>query len=188
MVMSDECVSSTRGERSAPAYHFERVILNVELGIDWSGCVPLPRADGTQPIAPIVRYDRHIFICTNLRDADDARGSCGAKGSAEVRARFKAALKERRLNGRLRANTAGCLDACKHGVSAVVYPDGVWYGGVTVDDVEEIIDSHLVGGVPVDRLRIRDKRYTPEEILVTLEVPSVDPPAQDSSGPEQTAP
>lgn len=112
-----------------------------------------------------MRYIRHIFICTNERAADDPRGSCAPKGSAAVRDRFKAALKERRLHGRMRANASGCLDACEFGVSVVVYPDAVWYGGVTVDDVDEIIDSHLVGGVPVDRLRIPDRRYTPIELL-----------------------
>lgn len=87
------------------------------------------------------------------------------KGSEELRARFKEALKERRLHGRMRANASGCLDSCEHGASIVVYPDAVWYGGVTVDDVEEIIESHLVGGVPVERLRVQDRRYTPAEFL-----------------------
>jgi (2Fe-2S) ferredoxin len=38
----------------------------------------------------------------------------------------------------------------------VVYPEGVWYGGVTPADVPEIVDRHLVGGAPVERLVIRD--------------------------------
>ena len=52
----------------------------------------------------------------------------------------------------MRANAAGCLDACERGVSVVVYPDNVWYGGVTVNDVAEIIEDHLMGGRPVQRL------------------------------------
>jgi len=62
---------------------------------------------------------------------------------------------ERGMKGRVRANAAGCLDQCARGVTVVVYPEQVWYGGVTAADVSEIVDSHLVGGVPVDRLRIR---------------------------------
>ena len=43
-----------------------------------------------------------------------------------------------------------------HGPTVVVYPDAVWYGGVTDADIPEIIESHLVGGVPVERLRLAD--------------------------------
>jgi (2Fe-2S) ferredoxin len=73
-----------------------------------------------------------------------------------VKEALKAALKARGLQSRIRANSAGCLDACEHGVAVVVYPEGVWYGGVTPADVPEIVECHLVGGVPVERLRIRD--------------------------------
>jgi (2Fe-2S) ferredoxin len=52
---------------------------------------------------------------------------------------------------------SGCLDQCEHGPTVVVYPDGVWYGRVTPDDVEEIIDSHIVNGKPVERLLIPDE-------------------------------
>jgi (2Fe-2S) ferredoxin len=38
----------------------------------------------------------------------------------------------------------------------VVYPEGVWYGGVTLADVDEIVESHIVGGKPVERLMMRD--------------------------------
>jgi (2Fe-2S) ferredoxin len=97
-------------------------------------------------------YVRHVFVCQNDRSADDPRGCCLAKGSAAVRDAFKRELKARDLARTIRANTAGCLDACATGVSVVVYPDGVWYGGVTVADVAEIVESHLVGGRPVERL------------------------------------
>ncbi|MEP7218636.1 MAG: (2Fe-2S) ferredoxin domain-containing protein [Bacteroidota bacterium] len=111
-----------------------------------------------------MRYQRHIFICENMRDPEDPRGCCGRKGGAEVRARLKSALKERGLKGTIRANAAGCLDACQYGVAAVVYPDCVWYGGLTVDDVDEIIESHVIGDVPVERLLIQDRRYTPDPL------------------------
>lgn len=59
----------------------------------------------------------------------------------------------------VRANASGCLDACEFGVSVVVYPEGIWYGGVTVDDVPEIIDQHIIKGKVVERLLIRDPRF-----------------------------
>jgi (2Fe-2S) ferredoxin len=99
--------------------------------------------------------DRHIFICTNRREPGNPKGSCAEKGSEEVRDAFKRVLHERGLKGRMRANAAGCLDQCSRGVAVVVYPEQVWYGGVTVADVDEIVDQHLGQGIPVDRLRMK---------------------------------
>jgi (2Fe-2S) ferredoxin len=113
-----------------------------------------------------MRYQRHIFVCTNQREPGHPRGCCREKGGEEVRAKFKEALKERRMHGAMRANAAGCLDACEYGVSVVVYPDSVWYGGVTVEDVDEIIESHLMNDIPVERLLIPDPRYTPGAVRV----------------------
>ncbi len=66
---------------------------------------------------------------------------------------MKEEVKRRGLNGKIRINKAGCLDQCSKGVSIVVYPEGVWYGHVTQADVAEIIESHLAGNAPVERLR-----------------------------------
>lgn len=99
-------------------------------------------------------YRRHIFVCTNRRSDDHPKGSCAAKGSEEVRALFKEELEKLGLKGQVRANAAGCLDQCAFGVSVVVYPEGVWYSRVTPDDVREIVDQHIVGGRPVERLRM----------------------------------
>jgi (2Fe-2S) ferredoxin len=100
-------------------------------------------------------YEHHIFVCENFRDESDPRGCCGAKGSKEIRAAFKSEIKNRGLKGKARANSAGCLDECSQGPVIVVYPEGVWYGGVSKEDVNEIIESHIVGGIPVERLRIK---------------------------------
>ena len=57
----------------------------------------------------------------------------------------------------MRANKAGCIDQCEHGPNVVVYPEAVWYGGVKPEDVAEIVESHIVGGVPVRRLRLNEQ-------------------------------
>jgi (2Fe-2S) ferredoxin len=100
--------------------------------------------------------DKHVFICTNRRDENNPKGSCAQKGSEAIREAFKKQLHERGLKGKMRANAAGCLDQCEHGCAIVVYPEQVWYGGVKPEDVAEIIDEHLIGGRPVERLRIAD--------------------------------
>jgi (2Fe-2S) ferredoxin len=128
-----------------------------------------------------VRYEKHIFICTNRREPGSPRGSCAEKGSEELRARFKEALKERGLHRTIRANASGCLDACEFGPSVVVYPDAVWYGAVAPEDVDEIIESHLIRNVPVERLLIRDRRYTPEPL-------TPDSSAEFGSDPEEENP
>ncbi len=100
------------------------------------------------------RFKRHLFICVNERPPGHPKGCCREKGSEELAAAFKSALAQRGLNREIRANKSGCLDACAFGPSVVVYPEGIWYGRVTREDVEEIVERHLVGGEPVERLRI----------------------------------
>jgi (2Fe-2S) ferredoxin len=100
----------------------------------------------------VPKFQRHVFVCINERAADHPKGCCKARGGVEVRDALKAELTKRGLSKQIRANNAGCLDQCEHGVAVVVYPEQVWYGGVTVDDVTEIVEKHLVGGEPVTRL------------------------------------
>ena len=104
-------------------------------------------------------FQRHVFVCINERPADHPKGCCKARGGVEVRDALKAELTKRGLSKTIRANNAGCLDQCERGVTIVVYPEQVWYGGVTVDDVEEIVDTHLVGGDVVSRLLIPDQPH-----------------------------
>jgi len=84
------------------------------------------------------------------------------KGSAEIRDLFKTELKKRGLSRIVRANNAGCLDACEFGVSMVIYPEGIWYGGVKKDDVAEIVDRTVIGGEIIQRLVISDPNYRPD--------------------------
>lgn len=101
-------------------------------------------------------FERHLFVCGNQRPADHPRGCCATDDQETLHKAFKAAIAERGLQRRVRANKSGCLDQCEHGPTVVVYPEAVWYGGVTVDDVAEIVDRHLNGGEAVSRLRLAD--------------------------------
>lgn len=102
------------------------------------------------------KFEKHIFICGNQRPTGHPRGCCDPAGTAQLQKLFKQKLAERGLKGKVRANQAGCLDQCEHGPNLVVYPEAVWYGGVTLADVDEIVESHIVGGRPVERLRLPD--------------------------------
>lgn len=102
------------------------------------------------------KFDHHIFVCGNRREPGHPRGCCDPSGQADLQKLFKKKLAELGLKGRVRANQAGCLDQCEHGPNIVVYPEAVWYGGVTAADVDEIVTKHIVGGEPVERLRLPD--------------------------------
>jgi (2Fe-2S) ferredoxin len=105
------------------------------------------------------RFEKHIFICENKRPEGHPRGCCSEKNSPEIKELFKKRIKELGVNTNVRANSAGCLDACEHGVTVVVYPEQIWYGKVTVDDVEEIIQEHIIKNIPVERLKITDEKF-----------------------------
>ena len=99
-------------------------------------------------------YRHHVFFCTNLRD--DGSQSCGQCGASEMRAYAKDRIKALGLAGKggVRINAAGCLDRCGEGPVIVVYPQGVWYSYVDQEDLDEIIEEHLVHGRVVKRLQI----------------------------------
>ena len=101
-------------------------------------------------------FEKHLFICGNQRPAGHPRGCCDPAASDALQKAFKKALAERGLTHRMRANKSGCLDQCEHGPTVVVYPDIVWYGGVTEADIPDIITG-LETGTPVARLRLADR-------------------------------
>lgn len=104
-------------------------------------------------------FQRHVFVCVNERAPGNPKGCCKAKGAEEVRDELKKRLYEIGLKGVVRANNSGCLDQCESGVTVVVYPEQVWYGHVTVADVPELIDRHILRGEFVERLMLPDQPH-----------------------------
>ncbi len=102
-------------------------------------------------------FEHHVFVCHNMRPADAPRPSCTADGKSDLHTLLQQLSKEAGLAGRVRINKSGCLDQCEHGPTVVVYPEAVWYGNVRPEDAEAIVQEHLVGGRPVERLRIADE-------------------------------
>jgi (2Fe-2S) ferredoxin len=99
-------------------------------------------------------YRYHVFMCTNRRE--DGSQCCAQCGAQDLRDHLKRRVKALGIAGPggVRVNTAGCLDRCAEGPVMVVYPDAVWYTYVDSEDLEEILQQHLVGGGVVDRLRL----------------------------------
>lgn len=97
----------------------------------------------------------HIFICTSSRPNGQQKGFCHNKTSVDVLAKFMEEIEGRELNGEVFINNTGCFGVCEKGPIVVVYPDNVWYGSVTPDDVPEIMDEHIEGGKVVERLLLR---------------------------------
>lgn len=93
-------------------------------------------------------YQRHVFVCTDGEWCPAIDGD-----GLGVHAQLKALVRQRGLGNRVRINRAGCFSQCGHGPMVVVYPDGVWYAAVSPADADEIVTSHLEGGMPVERLR-----------------------------------
>jgi (2Fe-2S) ferredoxin len=95
----------------------------------------------------------HVFVCQNARPAE-GKPSCAARGSGEVFTALQREIGARpALWGRVAVTSCGCLGPCFEGPTVVVYPEGVWYAGVRAEDAAEIVERHLEGGVPVERLR-----------------------------------
>ena len=111
---------------------------------------------------PPLYYRRHVFCCVNTRAPDHPRGCCSAKASVKLRAHMKARAKQRGLTD-VRINASQCLDRCEFGPTMVIYPEGVWYAPKTVADVDEIIETHLVGGGRVERLMLMPDQPLPDE-------------------------
>lgn len=99
-------------------------------------------------------YKYHVFFCTNLRDDD--RACCQRFHAKEMRDYAKQRSKALGIAGpgNTRINTAGCLDRCKEGPVLVVYPEGTWYTYVDQEDIDEILQEHLVNGRAVERLKL----------------------------------
>lgn len=90
-------------------------------------------------------FEKHVFVCFSGK-------TCSQEGGVEVFDALRKEVFDRGLKTRFRINKAGCFDQCGNGPLVVVYPESVWYAHVKPEDAREIVEEHLLGDKPVERL------------------------------------
>lgn len=88
----------------------------------------------------------HIFVCASFRVSGEMQGACHKKGAVNLIQHLENEIIDRGLNAMV--SSAGCLKMCTKGPVMVVYPGGHWFGEVTTDKIDEILDLMEEGGDP----------------------------------------
>jgi len=95
------------------------------------------------------QYDIHMFVCTT-------GDTCPSQGGVQKFVKHpRGEVVKAGKRDEVRVNHAGCFSQCGHGPMIVVYPDNVWYARVQESDLDDIVQSHILGGKPVERLLYR---------------------------------
>ena len=93
-----------------------------------------------------------ILVCVNDRGPGAAKPCCASRDGLAVYQGFKDGVKARALRDQVLVTRTGRLKHCSRGVTVVVWPGNVWYGGVTAADIDEIVENAARGGEPIARL------------------------------------
>lgn len=122
-----------------------------------------------------------VFVCTKQRAADGTGGCCCSAGALEIYDRFQSEIATRQLGDRVEVRKSGCLDRCEAGAVALVYrtnwrefawlprkirmklqrllfPNRTFYGHLTIENIPDIVESHLIAGRPLKRCEIAGDR------------------------------
>jgi len=109
-------------------------------------------------------YRHHLFFCRQQKPG--GLTCCGGRGAAESLAALQAAIAAEGLEAEVMLTTCDSFGMCGRGPNLIVYPEGLWYHGVTPEAAREIVREHLVHGRPVERLIERDMEKLRDEFLV----------------------
>ncbi len=102
------------------------------------------------------KYRKHVLICAGT--------GCTSSGSPALYQKFVDEIKNNNLEEEIKVIRTGCFGLCALGPVVIVYPEGTFYSRVTVDDIPEIVTSHLLNDVPVDRIRFHEVANDPSTI------------------------
>ena len=93
----------------------------------------------------------HIFVCNSFRLSGEPQGVCNKKGAANFMQYIEEGILERGMDAMV--SSTGCLKVCDRGPAMVVYPEGWWYGDLTEDKIDEILDA-MINESSVDKYLI----------------------------------
>jgi (2Fe-2S) ferredoxin len=109
-------------------------------------------------------YRLHVFFCKQQKPG--GLTCCAARGAAESLAALQAAIAAEGLADEVMVTTCDSFGMCGRGPNLIVYPEGLWYHGVTPEAAAEIVREHFRHGRPVERLLERDMEKLRAEFLV----------------------
>jgi (2Fe-2S) ferredoxin len=95
----------------------------------------------------------HILVCNSYRIAGDSQGACNRKGAAQFIQYIMEGAADRGLD--VAVSSTACLNVCAQGPVMVVHPNNYWYGGITEDAIDEILDA-LENNEPAEKYLIAD--------------------------------
>lgn len=122
----------------------------------------------------------HVFICDQQKP--EGVPCCSARGSGKTIDALRREVAARGLTNEVHITVCGSLGLCERGPNMVVYPEGVWYSGVTPEDVPELVCSHFQEGHVVERLVNRDAAALKAEICANRDKMLAAMRARDAAG------
>ncbi|MGA2271507.1 MAG: methyltransferase [Bryobacteraceae bacterium] len=122
----------------------------------------------------------HIYVCD--RQKPEGVPCCPARGSRGMLEELRREIVAQGLENDVQITTCGSLGLCERGPNMVVYPEGVWYSGVRVEDVREIVESHFRQGRPVSRLINTDAAALATEVCANRDRYLASLRARDAAG------
>ncbi|NLM11464.1 MAG: (2Fe-2S) ferredoxin domain-containing protein, partial [Clostridiaceae bacterium] len=94
-------------------------------------------------------YRSHVLVCGGT--------GCTSSKSFDIIDEMNKLIRENNIDNEVKVLHTGCFGLCEKGPILVIYPEGATYSRVTVEDVKEIVEEHLVKGRVVKRLLLGDK-------------------------------
>jgi (2Fe-2S) ferredoxin len=122
----------------------------------------------------------HVYMC----DQQKAEGlpCCAVRGSAKVIDALRKEVAVQGLADVVQITTAGSLGLCENGPNMVVYPDGIWYSGLTPADVPELVRTHFREGRVLERLARLDEASVRAEVTKNRDLFLASVRAKDAAG------